>query len=100
MNHQVISYKTKPEAAKKNADLIKDVFRELKPPRPRASATACSSPKTVRSTTSSRTKRRDPRRDPQTCGLPEVPNRSRPLRAAPPEFTDVKIVGSYGALAD
>jgi hypothetical protein len=101
MNHSVIRYKTKPEATQENAQLVKDVFREL----------AAAAPKGVRycvlqaedgtffhlvSYESKETQGAIPR----LAAFQKFQENGEDRRVAPPEFTDVTIVGNYGVLAD
>jgi quinol monooxygenase YgiN len=101
MNHQVISYKTKPDAAQKNADLIKDVFRELQATAPKGvSYTVLQSEDGAFYHLVSYQNEETQGAIPKLAAFQTFQKEAAPLRVSTPEFTDVKIVGSYGTLAD
>lgn len=101
MNHSVISYKTKPGAAETNADLIKDVFRELKAAAPKGvSYCVLQSEDGAFFHLVSYESEETQGAIPKLAAFTKFQTEGSPLRAAAPEFTDVKIIGSYGALAD
>jgi len=80
MIRQVIRYQTKPEATKQNAELIQNVFRELK-----AAAYENEGDNDV------------------LTSLPAFAafqNGGEARRASKPDFTDVTVVGNYRMLAD
>ena len=101
MHHQVISYKTKPDSAQKNAELIKNVFRELKAAAPKGvSYTVLQSEDGAFYHLVSYESEETQGAIPKLAAFQTFQKEAAPLRAAAPEFTEVKIVGSYGAIAD
>jgi hypothetical protein len=101
MKYTVIRYQTKPGAAEKNAELIKNVFAELKAAAPEGVqyGVVRTEDGTFFHLVSYETEA-DQGKIPALKAFAAFQEQGRALRLAPPEFSEVTVVGNYRQLPE
>ena len=100
MKRTLIRYKTKPDMADSNAELIARVFEELKAAKPEACAIFRCGSTTIRSCTSSRPTPISASALPGLAAFKAFQSGIRERCIEPPQPGSVTIVGNYRMLAE